>query len=381
MSHRLITISNRVLWIGIALVAILLILRGLIPDFLNDYRSWNEIPAHIATYLFLTTILPGVLQRLGCTHILIRLLIAWRRTLGIAMYFFALLHLLFLLDDLPWFSEGKISSLDILTATGLFAVIALFPVLITSNTASIRFFAKNWKIIQRMTYVTIPLICVHLYETGLTLLAGLYAITSILIVVSFISHAMRKKKPLSSIIITSCVVLFFACGITFATWRHYTSDNTPIEKDVAHTTQVIEREEVETQIPHQDQDNKVILLDEEDGKFDEEEGESDEAESDTNFASGTYEANGVFVTARGKYTESVDVTLSVEDDIVTHMNVVGNINNIKSQQYQNRFEGVIENFIIGKELSEIDLDAVAGASDTTDGFMVAVQKIRDQAVR
>gem|GEM_PF-6157535 len=366
---------------GIGLVVTLLILRGTFPDFLAGYRSWNALPAHIATYLFLATIIPGALQRLSLVHPLIRLLIAWRRTLGIAMYFFALVHLLFLLEDMPWFSGGAITSLDIFTATGLLTMLFLLPVLVTSNTSSITFLKKRWKILQRLTYITVPLIAIHLFESGLTIPASLYALTAVLIIISFITPAIKKNKSLPSVAITSFATLFIAVGIAAGVWFKYgdfaTEETIVTSADTAPTLD-------KTDTPPPTPDEPTTTTQDEEEKFDEEEGATASEDlvdvaSDTDFTDGVYEANGEFVTARGRYTESVDLTLTITDDIVTDMQVVGNINNRKSQQYQDRFEAVIDDFIIGKNLSSIDVDAVSGASDTTDGFMVAVNAIRTEA--
>lgn len=369
-----------VLWVGIAFVGSLLIARGVFPGFLGDYRSWNALPAHIATYLFLLTIIPGVFQRMGLNHLVIRLLIAWRRTVGIAMYFFALLHLLFLLDDLPWFSGGSITMLDILTATGLFAMIVLLPVLVTSNASSIVFFKKHWKTVQRMTYVAIALIGLHLYEAGELLLAALYGLTIVLIVASFVINTYRRGV-FQSAVVTSCVLILCGVGITSGAWWRY------VKSDVVETTATtyetaLTQDDATPPIPSQTED-EALSVEKEEEKFDEDEGTDITIESldDMEYVDGIYEANGEFVTARGKYTESVDITLTIKDDIVTDMKIVGNITNRKSQQYQDRFEASIGGEVLSKDIGSIEVDAVAGASDTTDGFMVAVESIRAQARR
>lgn len=380
---KVIALCNKVLWMGIALVVILMFVRHFVPAPFEGFRSWNALPAHIATYLLLITVLPGVFVRMGIMHPLLRLVIAWRRTLGIAMYFFVLVHLLFLLDELPWFSGGIITSLDVLTATGLFAMIVLLPALLTSNTGSIRFFRKHWKTLQRTTYISIPLIAYHLYESGETLPAVAYAATSALIIFSYFFSYYKQKISGIRLVSTSLATILVACGTTFTTVSYYSRDlsgesASSVTIMEARTEQDEEEFVAVDDVIEADRDGALeedVVVD--DAGDDAEDGESDEQ---TVYEDGTYTANGEYETDHGKLIESLDVTLVVEDDVVQEMGIVGYIINNKSQRYHDRFEASIDRLIIGEELSEIDVDAVAGASDTTDGFMVAIKDIQVQAL-
>jgi DMSO/TMAO reductase YedYZ heme-binding membrane subunit/uncharacterized protein with FMN-binding domain len=381
--NKLISLSNRLLWILISLVAILVVVRNFVPSFLEDYRSWNALPAHIATYLFLATVLPGVLQRIGFAHSLLRLLIAWRRTIGIAMYFFALVHMFFLLGDLPWFSGGAITALDALTATGLFAMIVLLPALLTSNTSSIRFFKRYWKIIQRSTYISIPLIALHLYESGETIPAFAYVVVAALIILSFVVAALRGKTLHMQLASKVFATILLATGISYATWATYIRRDVPItitnvptqrsETDQLDQTGLVFSTTSDTPSDSLEQEVDTVIAQESD--------EVIELEPETIYANGLYSANGEYATDRGKLIESLDVTVTIEDDQVSAMDIIGNITNNKSQRYHDRFDSAIDSMVIGKDLADIDVDAVGGASDTTDGFMLAIESIQKQALR
>ncbi len=213
--QKIITYTNKILAILIIGVMGLIGMRMLNPEFLSGMSKFNEPPAIIATFLLLAVLYPGMLQRMGMPARLLKYPVIWRRTLGITMYLAALVHFLFLIDYLPWFSDGLIKNLDALTASGICTIVLLLPVLLTSNNASVRFLGKRWKLIQRTTYLILPLITVHLYKTGETPLMILYVITCILIITSYFMKVIKKgTSPVVTAVVASAVIAF-ALGFAY----------------------------------------------------------------------------------------------------------------------------------------------------------------------
>lgn len=95
------------------------------------------------------------------------------------------------------------------------------------------------------------------------------------------------------------------------------------------------------------------------------------------YANGTYTAEGSYATPES--VETVVVTLTIADEVVTDVEVTGDPQARESQQYQSQFIGGISNEVVGKSLDEVSVTRVAGSSLTSGGFMQAVELIRAEA--
>ena len=100
-------------------------------------------------------------------------------------------------------------------------------------------------------------------------------------------------------------------------------------------------------------------------------------QSDVQYADGDYNASGSYGTPGGQ--ESVDVTLTIKDGVVTSADVTGSGERGESEQYQSQFISGYKSQVVGKPIESIKLDRVAGSSLTSDGFNAAVEKIRQEA--
>ncbi|MDX2375842.1 hypothetical protein M4I32_03400 [Microbacterium sp. LRZ72] len=97
------------------------------------------------------------------------------------------------------------------------------------------------------------------------------------------------------------------------------------------------------------------------------------------YTDGTYSATGSYVTP--ETVETIEVTLTLEGDAVTAVEVVGDPQTAESEQYQSRFIGGISDEVVGRGLDEIDVDRVAGSSLTSGGFDEALASIRAEAAQ
>lgn len=95
------------------------------------------------------------------------------------------------------------------------------------------------------------------------------------------------------------------------------------------------------------------------------------------YADGTYTAEGSYSTP--ETVETIEVTLTLADDIVTDVEVTGTPQRPESQQYQSQFIGGIADEVVGVPLDEISVSRVAGSSLTSGGFMAAAEQIRTDA--
>ena len=96
------------------------------------------------------------------------------------------------------------------------------------------------------------------------------------------------------------------------------------------------------------------------------------------YTDGTYEASGSYTNPHG--TETVDVTITLEDDVITAVEVVGHGTDPNTENYQGQFIAGIEAEVVGKNIDEISVDRVGGSSLTSGGFNAAVEEIKADAV-
>ncbi|MGP6203521.1 hypothetical protein [Microbacterium sp. F2] len=101
------------------------------------------------------------------------------------------------------------------------------------------------------------------------------------------------------------------------------------------------------------------------------------SDSTGTYADGTYTAEGSYATPES--VETVTVTLTIADDIVTDVEVTGNPQARESEQYQSQFIGGISDEVVGKSLDDVSVSRVSGSSLTSGGFMQAVELIKAEA--
>jgi uncharacterized protein with FMN-binding domain len=94
-------------------------------------------------------------------------------------------------------------------------------------------------------------------------------------------------------------------------------------------------------------------------------------------ADGTYTVTGGYQSPSGP--ETIVVTVSVADGVVTQATVEPQATNSTSSRYQGQFAGGVADEVVGKSLAEIDVTRVAGSSLTGRGFNEAMDEIRSEA--
>lgn len=90
---------------------------------------------------------------------------------------------------------------------------------------------------------------------------------------------------------------------------------------------------------------------------------------------GEYSARGWY----GSLPSHQDVTLTIESGTVTAVEITTPAEDETSLGYQQRFAEALPDTIIGRPIDDIDVDRVAGSSGCSEGFMSALNDIRDEA--
>lgn len=99
--------------------------------------------------------------------------------------------------------------------------------------------------------------------------------------------------------------------------------------------------------------------------------------SPSSYKDGTYSAVGNYSSPGG--AESLSVTLTLKNDIVTDAQVTAEATQPESKRYQDRFIGGFKQFVVGKNISQVSVGKVSGSSLTPKGFNDAVSQIKVQA--
>lgn len=95
------------------------------------------------------------------------------------------------------------------------------------------------------------------------------------------------------------------------------------------------------------------------------------------YADGTYTADGTYNTPES--VEQISVSVTLEDNIITAVEVTGDPQRPESEQYQSQFIGGIADEVVGRDIDEISVDRVAGSSLTSGGFNDAIEQIKVDA--
>lgn len=97
----------------------------------------------------------------------------------------------------------------------------------------------------------------------------------------------------------------------------------------------------------------------------------------SDYKDGTYEATGNYTSPAQE--EEVDITITVENGVVTAATFDGKATNPTSMKMQGLFSEGFEEEVVGKPINEIDLTVVNGSSLTPKGFMDALEQVKTEA--
>lgn len=95
------------------------------------------------------------------------------------------------------------------------------------------------------------------------------------------------------------------------------------------------------------------------------------------YKDGTYTQKGDYITPGGR--ESITLTVTLKDGVVTDSSIENVANNRDSREYQAEFADNYKSKVVGKPVAEISLSRVAGSSLTSNGFNDALEQIRNSA--
>jgi len=95
------------------------------------------------------------------------------------------------------------------------------------------------------------------------------------------------------------------------------------------------------------------------------------------YTDGTYTESADYSAPSG--TETVDVTLTLADNVITDVQVTGHATDPEAKVHQGEFASGIAGVVVGKNIDDIQVDKVGGSSLTSGGFNAAVELIKADA--
>jgi uncharacterized protein with FMN-binding domain len=98
---------------------------------------------------------------------------------------------------------------------------------------------------------------------------------------------------------------------------------------------------------------------------------------DPAYADGSYRATGEY----GSLPSSIGVSVTLDDGLVTAIEVTPNATDPTSRDYQERFAEAVSERVVGRPIDEVRVGRLAGSSGTPDGFNAAMRRIEEQASR
>lgn len=105
---------------------------------------------------------------------------------------------------------------------------------------------------------------------------------------------------------------------------------------------------------------------------------SNSAEESSVYEDGTYTASGTYTSPAGP--ESIAVTITVKDDVVSSVSITQNATHEASIKFQGLFSAGISGQVVGKSLADIgNYSSVNGSSLTPNGFDIALASIKAEA--
>lgn len=97
----------------------------------------------------------------------------------------------------------------------------------------------------------------------------------------------------------------------------------------------------------------------------------------SSYKNGTYKATGSYLSPGGR--ESIDLTVTIENGIITKTELGQNATDRDAREYQEEFAKGYAELVVGKEVDSVKLSRVAGSSLTSNGFNTALEQIKQDA--
>ena len=97
----------------------------------------------------------------------------------------------------------------------------------------------------------------------------------------------------------------------------------------------------------------------------------------SSYKDGTYSASSEYYVPHGQ--ESIKVSVTLSSGTISNVSIQNSEGDRDSALFQEDFASSYKQYVVGKKISSLQLSNIAGASDTTQGFMDAISQIASKA--
>ncbi len=95
------------------------------------------------------------------------------------------------------------------------------------------------------------------------------------------------------------------------------------------------------------------------------------------FKDGTFTATSDYYVPHGQ--EQIRVDLTLKDGTITDAAIQNSASNSDSSFFQQDFADAYKSYVVGKKISDLRMQVIAGASETSQGFKDALSQIANEA--
>ena len=179
----------------------------------------------------------------------------------------------------------------------------------------------------------------------------------------------KQSNAVKVIALTAAsIALLSACGETTAT---------PMDDEYAgNSGESVQSQENKSKTEGKATDNESNADGSVKNHADDESSTKSDKQDTGNYADGEYAVNGQY----GPVGEdTIDVHLTVKDQKVSAVKIVGHPFTSISKKHQNDFAKAVPDAVVGKPLKDLKIDKLAGASWTTEAFNKALEVARQEA--
>jgi uncharacterized protein with FMN-binding domain len=75
------------------------------------------------------------------------------------------------------------------------------------------------------------------------------------------------------------------------------------------------------------------------------------------------------------------VAVTLDEGMITDVTVTPKATDPTARDLQERFAEAIPEAVVGRDIDDVQIDRLAGSSETPDGFNAAIEQIKTQASR
>lgn len=190
--------KKTILWLykGLVFLGLLTVfLTWLITPLNPLWRDLGKLSGSASAVLLLLSLLPGIMKRFrvkGCLQSVQLVLMTYRRYLGITMYLTASTHYLWIKFFPAMVFGGSPLAANTFELLGTMALMIALPLFLTSNDKSMKFLKKNWHRLQKLSYLVLLFVVLHLWF--LREIESITLLMTLILVLEVSSHIFKKIR-------------------------------------------------------------------------------------------------------------------------------------------------------------------------------------------